>query len=78
MESLEQSRPHEICDPYCCEYIEYTLLECCTDMVLWDRDSNGSMEQEMVMNKLTPKSRVLAEKLIFSQLVKKFPAIYGT
>jgi hypothetical protein len=47
-------------------------------MVLWDRDSNGSMEQEMVMNKLTPKSRVLAEKLIFSQLVKKFPAIYGT
>jgi len=35
-------------------------------------------KKENCMNLLTPRSRVLLEKLTGLQLVKKFPAIYGT
>jgi len=35
-------------------------------------------ETELYLHTLTPCSRVLHEKLIGSQLVKKFPAFYGT
>jgi len=36
------------------------------------------INSEAVTDLLTPCSRVLLEKLIGSQLVKKFPALYGT
>jgi hypothetical protein len=40
--------------------------------------SNADEDLNLEISKLTPYSRVLIEKLTGPQLVKKFPAFYGT
>jgi len=40
--------------------------------------SNADEDLNLEISKLTPQSRVLLEKLTGPQLVKKFPAFYGT
>jgi len=49
-----------------------------TRFVLWFEPSPGCFSYNLLTYFITPRSRVLLEKLTGSQLVKKFPAFYGT
>ena len=62
----------------------YDTSSPCKNVIQWSEEYDGWLiavsEDALYKNKtlLTPWSRVLLEKLIGSQILKKFPAFYGT
>jgi hypothetical protein len=70
---------HKFALPPCCYYRLFDIIEHDRGVTFSQHKSHSNcFDNYLVKDLLTPRSRVLLEKLTGLQLVRKFPAFYGT